>query len=136
MILSCCKKLSVLFCKIISKRNEEFLCLNCFHSYTTKDTLKKPKNVRKNHGCCQIKIPEKNKILKYNQGEKFMKVAFIIDADMESLLKKIIFYYDNPKKTSTSQINMHTALFTYCLFDASKNNQYRGKDCTKIFCRD
>ena len=51
-----------------------------------------------------------------------MKVAFIIDADMKSLFKKNIFYYDNPKKTSTSQINMHTALFTYCLFDASKNN--------------
>ena len=34
-------------------------------------------------------MPEKNKIiLKYNHGEKSMKVPFIIYADMESLLEK------------------------------------------------
>ena len=32
---------------------------------------------------------EDNKILKYNQGEKSMKVPFIIYADLESLLEKI-----------------------------------------------
>ena len=31
---------------------------------------------------------EDNKILKYNQREKSMKVPFIIYADLESLLKK------------------------------------------------
>ena len=31
---------------------------------------------------------EGNKILKYNHGEKSMKVPFIIYADMKSLLKK------------------------------------------------
>ena len=35
-------------------------------------------------------MPEKdNKILKYNQGEKCMKIPFIIYADLESLLEKI-----------------------------------------------
>ena len=34
-------------------------------------------------------MPEKdNKILKYNQGEKSMKVPFIIYAGLESLLEK------------------------------------------------
>ena len=32
---------------------------------------------------------EDNKILKYNQGEKSMKVPFIIYADLESLLEKM-----------------------------------------------
>ena len=41
MALCWCKKLSALFCKIASKYNGEFLCLKCFHSYTTKDKLKK-----------------------------------------------------------------------------------------------
>ena len=35
-------------------------------------------------------MPKKNKeILKYNHGEKSMKVPFIIYADLESLLEKI-----------------------------------------------
>ena len=34
-------------------------------------------------------MPEKyNKILNYNHGEKFIKVPFIIYADLESLLEK------------------------------------------------
>ena len=36
-----------------------------------------------------VEMPkEDNNILKYNQGEKSMKVPFIIYADLESLLKK------------------------------------------------
>ena len=33
-------------------------------------------------------LKEDNKILKYNHGEKSMKVTFIIYADLEFLLKK------------------------------------------------
>ena len=81
-------------------------------------------------------------MLKYNHEEKFMKVPFIIYADMESLLEKIGTCYNNPEKSSTIKINKHTAsgysLFTYCSFDVSKNkhNYYRGKDCMKIFSKD
>ena len=39
-----------------------------------------------------------NKILKYNHGEKSMKVPFIIYADLESLLEKRNTCHDNPKK--------------------------------------
>ena len=38
---------------------------------------------------------ENNKILKYNQGEKSMKVPFIIYADLECLLEKISTCYNN-----------------------------------------
>ena len=40
---------------------------------------------------------EYNKILKYNCGEKSMRVPFIIYADLESLLKNEHFY-NNLKK--------------------------------------
>ena len=44
-----------------------------------------------------VEMPkEDNKILKYNQGEKYMKVPFIIYADLESLLEKISTC-DNPE---------------------------------------
>ena len=69
---------------------------------------------------------EDNKILKYNHGEKSMKVSFIIYADLESLLEKISTCHNNPKKSSTTKINKHTpsgySFFTHCSFDATKIN--------------
>ena len=50
-----------------------------------------------------------DKILKYNHGEKYMKVPFIIYADLESLLEKTSTCHNNPKKLSTTKINKHTA---------------------------
>ena len=37
-------------------------------------------------------------ILKYNHGEKSMKVPFIIYANMESLLEKMSTCHNNPKE--------------------------------------
>ena len=50
--------------------------------------------------------------------------------------------HDNPKKSSTTKINKHTAsgysCFTRCLFDAARNkvHYYRGQDCILTFCED
>ena len=83
------KNLSALFRGVTSKHEGDFYCLNCFQSYTTENKLKKHKKVCENHDCCYVEMPEEdNKILKYNQGEKSMKVPFIIYADLESLLEK------------------------------------------------
>ena len=85
---------------------------------------------------------EDNKILKYNHGEKSMKVPFIIYADLESLLEKTSTCHNNPKKSSTAKINKHTlsgySLFTHCSFDITKNklDYYRDKNCRENFCMD
>ena len=88
-------------------------------------------------------MPEEcNKILRYNHGEKSIKVPFIIHADLQSLLEKMSTCHNNPKKSSTTKINKHTAsgysLFTQCLIDATKikHDYYRGKNCMKNFCLD
>ena len=52
---------------------------------------------------------EDNKTLKYNHGEKPMKVSFIIYADLESLLEKMSICHNIPKKSSTTKINKHTS---------------------------
>ena len=89
---------------------EDFYCLNCFHSYSTKDELKNHKDVCENHDFCYVEMPEKDsKILKYNNEEKSMKVPFIIYADLESLLEKMSTCHNNPTKSSTTKINKHTA---------------------------
>ena len=44
---------------------------------------------------------EDNKILKYNHGEKSMRVPFIIYADLECLLEKIHSCQNNSQKSYT-----------------------------------
>ena len=97
----------------------EILFLNCFCSYGTENKLKKHKNVCENHDYCYVEMPEENnKILKYNHGEKSVKVPFTIYADLESLLEKINTCHNNPEKLSTIKINKHTpsgySLVTNC----------------------
>ena len=135
--------MSALFRGITSKHDGEFYCLNCFKLDTTEKKLKKHKKVSKNHDYCYVEMSEEdNKMLKYNHGEKYMKVLFIIHADLESLLEKMSTCNNNPEKSSTTKLNKHTpsgySLFTHCLFDITKNklDYYRGKNCMKIFCLD
>ena len=88
-------------------------------------------------------MPTKNNnIIKYNHGEKSMKLPFVIYADLECLLEKMSTCINNPNESSTTKINKHTpsgySIFTHCSFDESKNklNYYKGKDCMKKFSKD
>ena len=119
------KSLSSLFKGITGNNNGGFYCLNCFQSYTIENKLKKHKKLCENHDYCYVEMPEEdNKIFKYNQGEKSMKVPFIIYGDLESFLEKINTCNNNPEKSSTTRINKHTpsgcSLFTHCSFDTTK----------------
>ena len=71
-------------------------------------------------------MPEEyNKILKYNEGEKSMRLSFIIIADLERLLEKMNTCHNNPENSSTNKINKQTPL-TKLLFrlkrTCNKNN--------------
>ena len=137
------KSISGLLRGITSNHNGDFHCLNCLHSYTTKEKLRKHERICNDHDFCYLKIPdESNKILKYIPGEKSLKVPFIIYADLECLLKKINTCQNNPEKSYTEKKAKHKpsgySLVTCCSFDKSKNKRkyYRGKDYMKMFCED
>ena len=137
------KNLSGLLKGKTSTHEKDFYCLNCFHSYRTKNKLESHKKICKNHDYYHVEIPTKdNNIIKYNHGEKSMKVPFIIYADLECLLEKMSTCINNPNESSTAKMNKQKLLgysiFTSCSFDESKNelNYYRGKDCLKKFCKD
>ena len=61
---------------------------------------------------------EDNKILKYNHGEKSLKVPAIIYADLESLPEKMHLCQNNSEKSSTEKKAKHTLsgylIFTSC----------------------
>ena len=137
------KNLSGLLRGITSNHKEDFYCLNCFHSYSTKNKLEAHKKICENHDYCYIEMPTKNNnIIKYNHGEKSMKLPFVIYADLEYLLEKMSTCINDPNESSTTEINKHApsgySIFTHCSFDESKNklNYYRKDDCMKNFSKD
>ena len=137
------KNLPGLLKGITSTHEKDFYCLNCFHSYRTKSKLESHQKICENHDYCHVEMPTKdNNIIKYNHGEKSMKVPFITFADLECLLEKMSTCINNPNESSTTKTNKHTpsgySIFTSCSFDESGNKlkYYRGKDCMKKFCKD
>ena len=137
------KNLPGLLRGITSTHKEDFYCLNCFHSYRTENKPETHKKICENHDYCYIEMPtQNNNTIKYNHGEKSMKLPFIIYADLECLLEKMSTCINNPNESSTTEINKHTpsgySIFTHCSFDESKNklNYYRKDDCMNKFCKD
>ena len=137
------KILSGLLKGITSKHVGDFYCLNCFYSFTAENALKNHENVCKDHGYYYVEIPDKdNNILKYNSGEKHMRVPFIMYLDMECLLENISTCRNDPNKSSTIKINELTrssySSVKYCSFDNTKNwiSYYRDQDCMKMLCKD
>ena len=136
------RSLSALLKGITSKHKGDSYCLNCFHSYRTKEALEKHMKVCEDKYYCYIEMPKKGESLKYHPGVKSMKAPYILVADIESLLRKMDTCTNDPSKSSTKMKNKHEmcgySLFIDCSFD-EKNNKldyYRGKDCLKKFCQD
>ena len=137
------KSISKLLRGITSNHDGDFYCLNCFHSYRTKNKLKRHERICKDHDFCHVKMPnEDNKILKYNPGEKSLKAPFTIISDLECILPKTSSCQNNPEKSYTERKAKHEpsgySWITCCSFDASKNERsyYRRKDCMEMFSKD
>ena len=73
------KNLSTWLKGITSSHKGDFHCLNCFLSYRTEKKLRKNERVCNYHDYCYVEmLDESSKILKYNYGEKSIKVPYII----------------------------------------------------------
>ena len=93
------KSLSGLLTGITSNHKEDFYCLNCFHSYRTKNKLEAHKKICENRDYCRVEMPTKNNnTIKYNHGEKSIKLPFVVYADLECLLEKMSTCYNNPEE--------------------------------------
>ena len=80
--------LSALLQKMSSNHKEDFCCLNCFNSYTTKNKLNEHEEICNNHDSYNKEMPEwVNKTIKHDPGEKSLKAPFVFFLDLECLLK-------------------------------------------------
>ena len=133
-----------MFRGITSNHDGDFYCLDFLHSFQTDNALKKHERFCNKHDYCEIVILTEDKnILKYNHGERSLKIANVIYLDLESLLTKIQPQQNNnPKESYTERNTIHKAC-NYSLnlvrsYDSNKNMHsfHSGKDCTKKLCKD
>ena len=137
------RSLSGLFRGIKSSNNGDFHCLGCLNSFRTDNVLKKHEKFCDNPDYCHVEMPtEDNNTLKYNHGEKSLKVPFTIYADLECLLIKQQSCQNNPNDSYTERKAIHEAcgysIDLVSSFDSKqdKHSYYRGRDCSKRFCED
>ena len=124
-----------------SKYHGDFYCLNCFHSFTTKNILQSNKRLCENRHSCNIVMPsEDTKMLEFNQYEKSDKAPFIIPADLECIIEKIDGCKNNPENSSTAKASKHIpsgfSMSAISSFRSIENRcgMYRDNDCMKTFC--
>ena len=85
---------------------------------------------------------EINNTIKYNHGEKSLKVPFTIYADLECLLIKQQSCRNNPNDSYTEKKAMHEpcgySLDLVSSFNSKQNKHsfYRRRDCIEKFCKD
>ena len=105
------KNLSRLLTGIASNHDGDFYCLNCFHSYRTKNKLQAHKKICENRDYCHVEMPTKdNNTIKYNQGEKPIKLPFVVYADLECLLEKMSTCYNNNHQKNQKNQKNHQQL--------------------------
>ena len=84
------KKISALLRGITSKNNGDFYCLNCLHSFRTKNKFESHKRACENK-CNNVNMPfDDTKILEFNQYQKSDKAPFIIYVDLERIIEKLM----------------------------------------------
>ena len=73
------KNLPGLLRGVTSTHHGDFYWLNCFRSHRTINKFELHKKIYENHDYCRVEMPTKdNNIIKYNQGEKSIKMSLTI----------------------------------------------------------
>ena len=135
------KSLKRLCREIASNHDGDFYCLNCLHSFRTDNALKEHEKLCNNHDYCESLMPKEGKnIVKYNSGEKPLKIADAIYADFEALQVKHETCINNPIRSYTEKLTTHEvcgyALTLVTTYGKRIRRYYRGKDCMEKFSED
>ena len=108
MASSCSNKLLVLLRELTAEHYDDFHCLNCLHSFRTKNKLESHKKVFENKDFCKLIMPSEDiKILKLNQYQKSGNALFIIYTDRQWIIEKIDECKNIPESFSTLKVSEH-----------------------------
>ena len=101
------KSLPALLRGITSNHHGDFYCLNCFHSYTAHNKLKKHERVCNNHDYRRVDMPKDHEKIKYLPRKRSLKVPFVIYADLECLLEKVQYCQNDLENSCTEKEAKH-----------------------------
>ena len=132
-------------------------CMNCLIGFRTESERDKHYNYCLSHGEVNVKMPtEKDKWLKFHDGQCQFKVPFMLYADFESILKPMDERYKDKMKqlktererkqleteeeaSYTEKLNTHVPS-GWCVYSKfaygdvpNPMTDYRGKDCVEQF---
>ena len=97
-----------------SHEHKQHLCLNCFNSFNSSDTLEKHRGYCYENESVKINMPPPSTYLRFNKFHHSEKAPFAIYADFESLIKPMDNCNPDPNKSYTKKYQKHEPIsFSY-----------------------
>ena len=95
-------------------KGKRHLCLNCFNSFNTSESLNKHKEYCYENKSVKITMPPQNTYLRFKNFHHSEKAPFAVYADFESLIKPLDNCNPDPNKSYTKKYQKHEPIsFSY-----------------------
>ena len=100
--------------QINNHKGKRHLCLNCFNSFNTSESLNKHKEYCYENKSVKITMPPQNTYLRFKNFHHSEKAPFAVYADFESLIKPLDNCDPDPNKSYTKKYQKHEPIsFSY-----------------------
>ena len=107
-------KSALIASQINSHDHKRYLCLNCFNSFNTSESLNKHKEHCYENKSVKITMPPQNTYLRFKNFHHSEKAPFAVYADFESLIKPLDNCDPDPNKSYTKKYQKHEPIsFSY-----------------------
>ena len=114
-------KSALIASQINNHEHKRHLCLNCFNSFNSPETLEKHKEYCYENESVKTTMPPPGTYLRFNKFHHSEKAPFVIYADFESLIKHMDNCNPDPNKSYTKKYQKHEPIsFSYyilCFID-------------------
>ena len=121
-------------------KGKEYFCMNCLQGFKEESSRNEHVGYCKDNESVRIEMPHKKSEVEYSDGQFQFKVPFIMYADFESILEPISGPGNNPRISTTGDINIHVPS-GWCVCSEFAYEEVidplkicRGKDCIRKFC--
>ena len=107
-------KSALIASQINNHKGSRHICLNCFNSFNSPETLKKHKDYCYENESVKILMPQQGTFLRFKNFLHSEKAPFAIYADFESLIKPMDNCDPDPNKSNTKKYQKHEPIsFSY-----------------------
>ena len=114
--------------------------MNCLQGFKEESSRSDHVGYCKDNESVRTEMPHRKPIVEYSDGQFQFKIPFIMYADFESILEPISGPGNNPRISTTRDINVHVPS-GWCIHIEFAYGEvkdplklYRGKDCVRKFC--